>query len=126
MLSAVSAPKKPQRLDPRHSASSTLTTDTNRVEVFGTLIELDRLRYSPAGVPVVRFRIQIDSNQIEAGVSRKVNCEVAGVAIDREARLIASAALGEQLGVKGFLDRKSRSSTQLVLHATDIEFKKSN
>ncbi len=88
----------------------------------GNLIELDALRHTPAGIPVVNFRLSHASEQIEAGNMRAVQCEVAGVAFERDARLMAAAKLGMQVKVTGFLASKSRDSKQLVLHATNIEF----
>jgi len=88
----------------------------------GNLIELDALRHTPAGVPVVNFRLSHSSDQIEAGHTRTVQCEVAGLAFEREARLMAAAKLGMQVKVTGFLAGRSRESKQLVLHATNIEF----
>ena len=98
----------------------------NRVVLRGRLIELDILRHTPGGVPILKFRIGHDSNQTEGGASRTVNCEVAGVAFDREAKLLSSAQLGSPLTISGFLDRKGRSKHQLVLHATHIEFETEN
>ena len=54
--------------------------------------------------------------------TRAVQCEVAGVAFERDARMMAAAKLGMQVKVTGFLSSKSRDSKQLVLHATNIEF----
>ena len=71
----------------------------------------------------MRFRISHVSDQQEAGATRKVECELGVVALEREAQLIASAKLGVGLVATGFLDRKSRNSGQLMLHATHIEFK---
>ena len=88
----------------------------------GKLIELDALRYTPAGIPVVNFRLSHESEQIEAGATRAVQCELAGMAFEREARLMAAARLGMQVKLTGFLANRSRTSKQLVLHATDIEF----
>ena len=98
----------------------------NRVVVRGRLIELDSLRHTPGGVPILKFRIAHESEQQEAGVNRKVSCEVSAVAFEREARLLATAALGSAVAVSGFLDRKGRSRHQLVLHATNIEFETGN
>ncbi len=88
----------------------------------GKLIELDALRYTPAGIPAVNFRLSHASEQIETGKARTVECEVAGLAFEREARLMAAARPGMQVTVTGFLAAKSRDSKQLVLHATNIEF----
>ena len=97
--------------------------DENSVSLRGRLIELDALRYTPAGVPIVKFRLAHESSQAEAGAVRKVDCELAGVAFEAEAKLLAGAKLGAQMSITGFLDRKGRSSRQIVLHATRIEFK---
>jgi len=94
----------------------------NRVEIHGRLIELDALRHTPAGIAVLKFSLGHESTQMEAGVPRKVSCEIEGIAFDREARLLATASLGLGLTLHGFMDRKSRNSNRLVLHATQIEF----
>jgi primosomal replication protein N len=95
----------------------------NRVTVSGRLIELDALRHTPAGVPVLKFRLQHDSTQAEAGAKRKVSCEIAAVAFEREAKLLAAAKLGSDVKVSGFLAARSRTSKAVVLHATEVEFK---
>jgi primosomal replication protein N len=94
----------------------------NQFVLSGKLIELGALRYTPAGVPVVNFRLSHASEQIEAGAARAVQCELAGMAFEREARLMAAARPGMQVKVTGFMASKSRDSKQLVLHATNIEF----
>jgi len=100
--------------------------EENRVVLRGKLIELDILRHTPGGIPILKFRIEHESSQTEGGTSRKVSCEVGGVAFDREAKLLSSAQLGGALTITGFLDRKGRSRHQLVLHATHIEFETGN
>jgi primosomal replication protein N len=94
----------------------------NRITVAGRLIELDALRHTPAGVAMLKFRLQHDSVQTEAGSERKVSCEIAAVAFEREAKLLAAAKLGSSVKVDGFLAARSRSSRTLLLHATQIEF----
>ncbi len=71
---------------------------------------------------MLKFRLQHDSSQKEAGGERKVSCEIAAVAFEREAKLLAAAKLGSRVKVNGFLAAKSRTSRSLVLHATEIEF----
>ena len=94
----------------------------NRIVLCGRLIELDTLRHTPAGVPVVKFRIQHDSTQTEGRGERKVSCEIAAVAFEREAKLLAAAKPGSMLTATGFLAAKSQTSRIPVLHATQIEF----
>ena len=71
---------------------------------------------------MLKFRLQHDSSQKEASGERKVSCEIAAVAFEREARLLAAAKLGSSVKINGFLAAKSRTSRSLVLHATEIEF----
>jgi len=94
----------------------------NALEIQGRLVEMDALRHTPAGIAVLKFRLEHQSTQMEAGVERKVACEIDGVAFDREARLLAAATLGQELKLRGFVDSKSAKSRRLVLHATRIEF----
>jgi primosomal replication protein N len=83
----------------------------------------DALRFTPAGVPIVRFRVAHASQQREAGAERQVEMEMACIAVEGLARLVAAAALGAELMTTGFVARKGKSSRQLVLHVTDLEFR---
>ncbi|HYI87696.1 MAG TPA: primosomal replication protein N [Burkholderiales bacterium] len=94
----------------------------NRLELSGRLLELGALRYTPAGVAAVEFKLGHESEQDEAGGKRSIQAEVAAIAFETHARLIASAQLGMTLKVRGFLAAKSKRSKRLVLHATNIEF----
>ena len=60
------------------------------------------LRYTPAGVPVIEFRVVHASEQSEAGTSRNVECELACVALGPTALLLKEASPGTE-----FTDRKS-------------------
>ncbi len=85
-------------------------------------MELGALRYTPAGLPAVEFRIAHESEQDEAGGRRKVEAKLGAVAFDSQARLMAGAKLGVQARFEGFLAAKGKRSQRLVLHVTKIEF----
>ena len=70
----------------------------------------------------VEFKLGHESEQDEAGGKRSVQAEVAAIAFETHARLIATANLGTNLKVQGFLGAKSKRSKRLVLHVTNIEF----
>jgi primosomal replication protein N len=70
----------------------------------------------------VEFKLRHESEQSEAGTPRKVEAEIAGIAFDAQARLLAAAKLNTGLKLHGFLAAKSRRSKKLVLHVTNIEF----
>ena len=85
-------------------------------------MQLGALRYTPAGMPAVEFKLAHESEQEEAGGKRKVQAELGAVAFDSQARLMAGAKLGVQAKFQGFLAAKSKRSQRLVLHVTNIEF----
>jgi primosomal replication protein N len=84
------------------------------------------LRYTPAGIPVLNFRIDHSSQQIEAEVSRTVDCEMSAVVLGVTAQLLTGAKPGDMLHLSGFLAAKSLKSRTLVLHVNEIEFLEGN
>jgi len=94
----------------------------NRVVLSGRISEKEALRYTPAGVPALNFTISHASEQVEAGNRREVQCEVASLALDQAALLASRLNVGDDVLVEGFLARRSRNSTQLVLHVNKVEF----
>lgn len=88
----------------------------------GRLLELGALRYTPAGVAAVEFKLAHESEQDEAGSRRKIQAEIGAIAFETQARFIANARLGTSVKVHGFLGAKSKRSKRLVLHVTNIEF----
>ena len=96
--------------------------EANRVDLAGRLAALGALRHTPAGVPVIEFGIRHESEILEAGTKRKVSAEIAAIAFEAQARMVAGTTLDRRLRVTGFLAAKSRRSKKLVLHVTQIEF----
>jgi primosomal replication protein N len=94
---------------------------TNEVALSGELTAIEPLRYTPAGVPLINFRLLHRSQQVEAGLKRQVECEVSGVAMAEVAVALSRLKPGQAARVKGFLNRKNRMSAQLVFHATDAQ-----
>ena len=88
----------------------------------GRLLELGALRYTPAGVAAVEFKLGHESEQDEAGGKRAVHAEVSAIAFETQAKLLTGRPLGSPLRVEGFLGAKSKRSKRLVLHVTNIEF----
>ena len=83
------------------------------------VISLEPIRYTPAGIPLLSFVLQHASEQIEAGLKRKVECEVNAVALGNIAK--QNIQLGSSVKVKGFLAKRSAKSTQLVMHIVKLE-----
>jgi len=92
--------------------------ETNEVALAGELTAIEPLRYTPAGVPLISFKLLHRSQQIEAGLKRQVECEMSGVAMAEAAKAMSGLKIGQAVRVTGFLNRKNRMSAQLILHAT--------
>jgi primosomal replication protein N len=96
--------------------------DANRLEITGAVAELKALRHTPAGIPVVEFRLRHESERSEAGGRRRVEAEIEAIAFATLARLVARSEPGRTVTAEGFLCAKSRRSKRPVLHVTHIEF----
>jgi primosomal replication protein N len=93
----------------------------NQLVLSGRIIEIDALRHTPAGLPVLAFRIGHASEQVEAGIRCQVQCEVAAMAMGSAASGAVGVKVGDSVKAQGFLARRSRNSQQLVMHVNNIE-----
>ncbi len=96
---------------------------SNRFVVDGELVELDGLRYTPAGVARIALRIRHASTQQEAGAQRQVLCEIPALALGNAAQRASSLQLGQRVRAEGFLAQRSLRNTQLVMHIENILLK---
>ena len=92
----------------------------NRFVVDGELVELDGLRYTPAGIARIAFKIRHVSSQQEAGMTRQTQCEIPALALGAAAQKASSLQLGQYVKLEGFLAQRSLRSTQLVMHIDNI------
>ena len=83
------------------------------------MIGLEAIRYTPAGLPLLSFVLQHASEQTEAGLKRKVKCEVNAVVLGELAK--SHIQLGDNIKAEGFLAKRSTKSTQLVFHIDKLE-----
>ena len=93
--------------------------EANAVALSGELTTVEPLRYTPAGIPLLGFRLLHRSRQTEAGLTRQVECELGGVAMAEVAVAMSRLKPGQAVKLNGFLNRKNRMSTQVILHATE-------
>ncbi len=84
------------------------------------VVHIEPLRYTPAGIPLLSVSLRHVSEQFEAGMKRKVECEVNAVALGDLA--LMAIKLGTNIQATGFLAKRSLKSTQLVMHINHIEF----
>jgi primosomal replication protein N len=94
----------------------------NEVRLAGLAHEVHDLRFTPAGIPVLEFRLRHASAQPEAGGTRRVELDMPAIAFGALAQRLAQQAPAGEIVAQGFLAPRSLRSTQLVLHAREIEF----
>jgi primosomal replication protein N len=92
----------------------------NQFQFVATILERDVLRYTPAGVPIVSATLLHSSQQMEAGVERLVEFEMAALAAGDISGRFSRAELGAVHQFSGFVAKKNRSSKALVFHIIDF------
>jgi primosomal replication protein N len=92
----------------------------NKLVLQAEVVQIEPLRYTPAGIPLLSVVLRHASEQIEAGMKRKVECEVNAVILGDLA--LKGLKTGAQITAQGFLARRSLKSTQLVMHINNIEY----
>ena len=92
----------------------------NQLQFVALICERDVLRYTPAGVPIVSATLMHSSQQVEAGVPRLVEFEIAAFAAGEISGRFSQAELGAAQQFTGFLARKNRNSKALVFHIIDF------
>jgi primosomal replication protein N len=95
----------------------------NKLVLQAEVVRIEPLRYTPAGIPLLSVVLRHVSEQVEADMKRKVECEVNAVVLGDQ--LLESPALkglkvGSHIQASGFLAKRSLKSTQLVMHINNI------
>jgi len=96
---------------------------SNRCVIDGELLELDDLRYTPAGVARISLKLRHVSTLQEAGMPRQVQCDIPAVALGEAAQQASRFRTGQIVRLEGFLAQRSLRITQLVLHIDRINLR---
>ena|SRR5574340_1291762 len=107
-----------QRLHPQRQRKQGLSS--NRCVIEGEVVELEGLRYTPAGLARVAFKLRHSSMQQEAGMQRQVQCDVPALALGEAAQQVSRLQPGQKVRAEGFLAQRSLKIAQLVLHIDNV------
>ena len=94
---------------------------TNLLVIDGEVIQIETLRYTPAGIALMSFVVRHLSEQVEAGMQRRVECDVNAMVMGPLAEKSQSIKVGELIKVSGFIAKRSLKSTQLVMHINTLD-----
>ncbi len=97
------------------------TLATNLLVIDGEVVQIETLRYTPAGIPLLSFVLRHLSEQVEAGMQRRVECDVNAMVMGPLAERSQSIKVGEFYKASGFLAKRSLKSTQLVMHINILD-----
>jgi len=92
----------------------------NQVLLSARIAETSALRYTPAGLPALDFRLEHESEVLEAGQARQVKAAIRALAIGSVAESIVRQAVGSAWAFKGFL-ATPRNGKHPVLHIQSFE-----
>jgi primosomal replication protein N len=91
----------------------------NHVVLTATVAELSALRHTPAGIPVMEFKLEHASQQMEAGQMRQVKATMKAMAFGTLAEQMGQQSLGSQWRFSGFLS-STRNGKSVALHIQDL------
>ncbi len=87
----------------------------NSLALVAVVVQVQNLRYTPAGIPVLNFVLEHESRQIEAGTLRQVNLQMRAVVFGDMANTLSREPLMQAMEFHGFLAH-ARASKGVVFH----------
>ena len=87
----------------------------NQLVLSARIAEASALRYTPAGLPALDFRLEHESEMTEAGQTRQVKVAIKAVAFGSVAETLVRQSIGSSWQFTGFL-ATPRNGKHPVLH----------
>jgi primosomal replication protein N len=97
----------------------TSSADTNRFELSATVVQVQSLRYTPAGIPAVNLVLEHESMVTELDVPRTVKLQVKAVAFGALAETLSRQSLETSGRFQGFM-ANARNGKGVVFHIQDF------
>ena len=91
----------------------------NLLVLKASIVELEALRYTPAGLPALNLRLEHESDVQEAGQTRQVKAALKAVAFSAIAERLAKQAPGSIWMFSGFL-ATPRNGKHVVFHIQEF------
>ena len=95
------------------------TPVANQLLLTASVVALDALRYTPAGLPALNVKLEHESSLMEAGQVRAVKAAIKAVAFGTVAERLAKQAIGSVWSFKGFL-ATPLNGKHVVYHLQDF------
>ncbi len=87
----------------------------NRLQLQAMVVQVQNLRYTPAGIPVLNLVLEHESQQTEMDTPRTVQLQIRAVAFGALAERLQKQAFNEMVAFDGFL-ANARNGKGVVFH----------
>ncbi len=111
---------KPDGADPTILLTRSVRQVANELVLSAAIVELDPLRYTPAGLPALNMRLEHESDVQEAGQMRQVKAAIGAVAFGAVAERLERQAIGSVWRFIGFL-ATPRNGKHAVFHVQEFQ-----
>jgi primosomal replication protein N len=92
----------------------------NQLVLTACIVELEALRYTPAGLPALNLKLEHESEIYEAGQNRQVKAAVKSVAFGVIAERLVKQAVSSTWNFNGFL-ATPRNGKHVVFHIQEFQ-----
>jgi primosomal replication protein N len=87
----------------------------NTFELLAVVVQVQTLRYTPAGIPVLNLVLEHESQQVEVDTPRTVKLQIRAVVFGSQAETLARQPLMEAMEFRGFI-ANARANKGVVFH----------
>ena len=91
----------------------------NQLRLSAVVVQVQSLRYTPAGIPAVNMVLEHESTVTELDQPRQVKLQLRAVAFGAQAETLARTGLDTRLALQGFL-ANARNGKGVVFHIQDF------
>jgi primosomal replication protein N len=91
----------------------------NLLNLTARIVEVDAMRYTPAGVPALNLSLEHESQQLELQQQRVVKAVIKALAFGVLAERLSKQALGSEWSFSGFI-ASARNAKHLVFHIQEF------
>ena len=91
----------------------------NRLQLSAVVVQVQSLRYTPAGVPAVNLVLEHESQIVEMDTPRQVKLQLKAIAFGAQAEVLSRQGLDAVCEFHGFL-ANARNGKGVVFHIQDF------
>jgi len=91
----------------------------NQVQLSAVVVQVQSLRYTPAGIPAINLVLEHESQKVELDTPRLVKLQLRAVAFGAQAEILARQGLDSVCEFHGFL-ANARNGKGVVFHIQDF------